>query len=78
MLAWQHAFGDLSPAASLAFAGGSPFTVAGAPLAEDSLLVGVGLDAVLSQSIRVGLFYSGQFASSAGDNAFKGTLAVRF
>ena len=78
LLAWQHAFGTLTPASALAFAGGTPFTVAGAPLAEDSFLVGVGLEAVVHDSLRLGVSYAGQFGSGTNENAFKGTLAVSF
>jgi len=39
-LAWQHAFGETSTGATLAFASGSPsFTVDGVPVAQDSALV---------------------------------------
>ncbi len=34
-LGWRHAFGDTAPTTTLAFAGGSPFSIAGAPIAEE-------------------------------------------
>ena len=77
-LAWQHAFGDLAPTATHAFTGGSPFTVAGAPLAEDSALVEVGLDLALTPTSTFGLSYGGQFAANASEHAFRANLQVRF
>jgi outer membrane autotransporter protein len=60
---WQHAFGDIDPAATLAFAaGGSPFIVAGAPLAEDSLLLGRGIDAFISDGLCLSAAYTGEIA----------------
>jgi outer membrane autotransporter protein len=36
-LGWRHAFGDTPPLATFAFVGGSPFTVAGVPIAREGL-----------------------------------------
>lgn len=43
MLGWQHALDDVKGKKSMAFDGGQPFTVAGAPIARDTLLVGLGM-----------------------------------
>lgn len=76
---WQHAFGDLTPTTSFVFAAGSlPFTVAGAPLAQDALVLGVGVGAKLGETLDFNLAYSGQLASSVSENAVKGTLAWKF
>ncbi|WP_248313558.1 autotransporter domain-containing protein [Bosea sp. F3-2] len=77
-LAWRHAFGDVDPEATLAFAGSSSFTVAGLPIAKNAALVEAGLDLVISQSATLGVSYTGQLAEDAQDHAFKGVLAVRF
>ncbi|WP_332119523.1 autotransporter domain-containing protein [Azorhizobium caulinodans] len=78
-LAWLHAFGDVAPAATTAFATGSqPFTVTGVPLARDSALIGAGLDYRLNANAVLSATYSGQFASGIQDNAFKGMLTVNF
>ncbi len=43
-LGWQHAFGDVSSSANLAFVGGgSAFSVSGVPIARDAALVGAGV-----------------------------------
>lgn len=77
-LAWRHAFGDTTTLATLAFAGGAPFTVAGLPIARNAALVEGGLDLALGPRATLGLSYTGQLASDAQDHAFKGNLAIRF
>ena len=78
-LGWQYAFGDTDPTASLAFASGSAaFEVSGLPIAQNTALVGLGLDVALSDTVRAGVSYGGQFASDASDNTFKGSLNIRF
>jgi len=78
-LAWQHALGDVDPAASLAFAsGGAAFTVLGAPVARDSALLDAGLMLTLSDDASLGLAYSGQLADDVTDNAVTGRLDWRF
>jgi outer membrane autotransporter protein len=77
--AWQHAFDDVTPDASLAFAStGIGFDVTGVPLAQNSLLVEAGLDLSLSPTATVGVSYSGQFASELQDNAVKGRFTWLF
>ncbi|MFG1392133.1 autotransporter domain-containing protein [Xanthobacter agilis] len=78
-LGWRHAFGDVDPTATLAFAAGSlPFTVEGAPIAEDAALVEAGLGVRFSPTARLDFTYLGQLATPAVDNSFKGTFSLRF
>lgn len=77
--AWQHAFGDLTPDAALAFASaGVGFTVYGVPLAEDSALIDAGLDFALSDTTTAGVSYSGQFGDGVSDNGVKGRFIWLF
>ncbi|MEM7398894.1 MAG: autotransporter domain-containing protein, partial [Pseudomonadota bacterium] len=77
--AWLHAFDDITPEASLAFAStGIGFTVDGVPLAEDSALLDAGLDLAVSDRLSAGVSYSGQFADSVSDNAVKGRFTWLF
>lgn len=79
MLGWQHAFGDVTPVQSLAFAGSaSSFQIAGIPVARNALVIDAGLSVSLSQSVALGVSYAGQHGSRAHDNAFKGRLDYRF
>jgi outer membrane autotransporter protein len=77
-LAWRHAFGDVDPKATLAFAGSSTFTVAGLPIARDAAMVEAGLDLAIARNATLGVSYTGQLAEDAQDHSFKGVLAVRF
>lgn len=77
-LGWRHAFGAAVPTIDLAFAGGTPFTVAGVPIAEDAAVVDLGLDFQTGAASRLGLTYSGQFGDGATSQAFKADLHVSF
>ena len=78
MLGWRHAFGDTTPLASLAFAGGDAFTIAGVPVAEDSAVIEAGLDLHVSATASLSLFYNGQFGSGAQDHSLRAGLGVTF
>ncbi|WP_429069899.1 autotransporter outer membrane beta-barrel domain-containing protein [Bosea sp. OAE752] len=77
-LGWRHAFGDVDPKATLAFAGSIPFTITGAPIARNAALVEAGLDLAISANASLGVTYAGQLAEDVQDHAFKANLAVRF
>lgn len=75
---WRHASGDRAPTASLAFAGGDPFVIAGAPIARDSATLDAGIDVDLAPAIRLSVGYTGQIATHAQDNGAKAGLSWRF
>ncbi|QDC02424.1 autotransporter domain-containing protein [Mesorhizobium sp. 8] len=77
-LGWRHAFGNLTPISTHAFAAGDAFTVAGVPIAKDAALVQAGLDLDLSETATLGFAYQGQFGSGVTQNGFKADLSVRF
>ncbi|MGF7051106.1 outer membrane autotransporter protein [Bosea sp. OAE752] len=77
-LGWRHATGDVTPLSLQAFSGGAPFSIAGAPIARDALVVSTGLALNLSPEAEIGLSYDGQLASRATDHAFNARLAVKF
>ena len=78
-LAWQHAFGDVTPTAALAFAGtGTPFTIAGVPIARNAALVDAGVDLTVAANTKLGLGYVGLVADRAQDHAVKGSFRVEF
>lgn len=76
--AWQHAWGDVTPVSTLAFAGGDAFQVTGAPIAKDAALIKAGFDVDVTAGAKLGLFYAGQLASDAADNSIQGRLSVAF
>ncbi|MEJ0013286.1 MAG: autotransporter domain-containing protein [Bauldia sp.] len=78
LVAWQHRFGDTTPTASLAFAGGSAFTVAGVPRQRDSLRIEAGMEWDIGRRSTLSLAYSGQIASGASDHGAKARFAIRF
>lgn len=79
MLGWRHAFGDITPTTAYQFAaGGSPFTVSGVPIAENALVMDIGLDMALTNAASIGVFYSSQFGDSAQDQSVRGTLNWKF
>ena len=78
MLGWQHAFGDVTPAARMAFAAGPAFTVTGVPLARNALVAEAGLDVKLQPSLTLGLSYAGQRGDGMRNNSVKADLHWRF
>ena len=78
-VAWQHAFGALTPTETLTFNNtGQTFAVAGLPIARDTALFDGGLDLRLSPRAEVGLSYSGQYGARATSNSIKGNLTWLF
>jgi outer membrane autotransporter protein len=78
-LAWQHAFGDVTPAATFAFvATGASFVTSGVPIARDALLSEAGLDLAIGRNATLGVSYNGQLANRVQDHAAKGKFVWRF
>jgi outer membrane autotransporter protein len=78
-VAWQHAFGDVTPTAALSFQStGAGFNIFGVPIARDAALVEAGGDLQLTAQAKIGLSYAGQLANSAHDHSVKGNFTWRF
>lgn len=75
---WRHAFGDVDPAARMAFAGSDGYAVAGTPIAENSLRVEAGVSAQLTGNADLSVSYGGQFGDGVTDNAANLRLNFRF
>jgi len=78
MLGWRHAFGDVTPLVTQAFAGSDAFTVAGVPIAEDAAVIVAGLDFDLTKAATLGIAYQGQFGDGATQNGFNARLIMAF
>lgn len=78
MLGWQHAFGDITPTALMAFGGGSTFDIAGVPISEDVALTEAGFDYNIGAGAVLGLTYNGRFGADAVDQSVRGHLNVNF
>jgi outer membrane autotransporter protein len=78
-VAWQRAFGSLTPTETLTFQStGETFAVAGLPIARDTALFEGGLDLRLGPRAEVGLSYSGQYGDRVMSNSIKGNLTWLF
>ncbi|WP_370682569.1 autotransporter domain-containing protein [Comamonas sp. GB3 AK4-5] len=66
---WRHAFGDVNPQKTMAFEGGQNFTVAGAPLARNTALLGLEAEMALSRSAALVVGYRGEVGSGQRDHA---------
>jgi outer membrane autotransporter protein len=78
MIGWRHAVDDVVPGSTHAFAGGSNFTVAGAPLTKDAALVQAGLNFELSPQSSLGVSSNGLFSTDSTDHGVKLDFRMRF
>lgn len=78
MLGWRHAFGKTTVSAVHAFAGSSPFTVYGVPIAKNVGVVEAGVDAAFTRDLTVGVAYSGQFSKSTEMHGVHGNVNWKF
>jgi len=76
-VAWRHAFAG-TPTAVNNFAGGAAFTVAGAPVAADALVLEAGLDLDLANGLDLSLAYAGQLAAAGQSHALKAGVGGKF
>ncbi|MCV9937178.1 autotransporter domain-containing protein [Boseaceae bacterium BT-24-1] len=76
-LGWRHAFGDVEPKTTLAFAGSTAFSISGLPIAQDAAIAEAGLDVAVGKGAALGVSYAGELAEDAQDHSFKGVLAVK-
>ncbi len=78
-LAWQQAWGDLTPLSTMRFAGGSDsFAIAGVPVARHAVTTNIGIDFKVAKNVTVGASYLGQFASGVRDQGAHMSLTVTF
>ena len=78
MAGWRHAFGDTDPSSTHTLSGSSPFTVTGAPTAEDAVITEFGIEASLSDNAFLGVAYKGQYGDGAAAHGFNAGLRVTF
>ncbi len=73
---WQHAFGDVRPATTLAFDASQPFTVTGAPIAQNAALAELRADFAISSAATLGLRYTGRLGGGNQDHT--GTVGFKW
>jgi outer membrane autotransporter protein len=76
---WQHAFGDVTPTAALAFQStGAAFSVSGVPIATDTAVIDAGIDWRITAQVKLGIGYQGELAKTAQTNMAKGDFTWNF
>jgi outer membrane autotransporter protein len=79
LLGWRWAYGDVEPAALLAFRdGGTGFATAGLPVDRNALLAEAGLGWQASEAISLELGYRGQIGPRAQEHTLKGNFTWKF
>lgn len=77
-LAWQRAYGDLTPSTRMNLEKSVVFNTQGLPRNRDAIIVGVGTTWDFSRNGSVSLGYAGTFGERAKDNSVMANFAWRF
>ena len=78
-LGWQHSYGDINPASTVAFASGSSaFNVYGTPLDRNTAVAETAVVWRPTNAMSVSLAYSGQIGERDRDNSVRGRMDYRF
>lgn len=75
-LGWRHTFGGRAVQSRMAFQGSEAFTVAGAPVAQDTALVELGASVAVGRNASAGLAYNGEFGG--GNREHAGMVRLRW
>jgi len=75
---WRHTLGSRTPDTRLSFQDEASFTVAGVPLARDTLLVQTALTWRETQNLAFGLAYQGEFGKNYGNQGLSVQASWRF
>ena len=75
---WQHSTDAGAPASDVAFAAGNTFTVTGAPIGGDAVLVKAGLSVDVSDSLIIGAGYTGEFGQDTKSHALRASATAKF
>jgi subtilase-type serine protease len=75
---WQHATNGDAPTSELAFASGNPFTVEGAPVVADALVLKAGISVDVNDRFAVGAAYGGQIADGQNAHSLRGSVTGKF
>lgn len=79
-LGWRHASGDTRPRTTMAFiqGNGAAFEIAGAPVADDAAVFGLGGEVALGKNAALGVGYNGQVGDGNREHMGGVYLKVRF
>ncbi len=77
-LAWEHAYGDITPVTGVRFAGGPAMGVFGAPLARDAAAIEAEASFKIGSNGKAGVSYHGQIGDKTDDHAVLAKIAIGF
>ncbi|MCP9308625.1 autotransporter outer membrane beta-barrel domain-containing protein [Zymomonas mobilis] len=78
-IGYRHAFGTITSSIKENFLNQTAdFNVSGVPLAENSAMVSVGLQAQVKNRLQLGLSYSGQYSAHYSSSGLKGNISWVF
>ena len=79
-LAYRHAFGLATPTTHMRFAtgGSGSMDIAGTPLSVDAAVLDAGLTARLTDRIKIGLSYIGQYGAHSVESGVKASMTFKF
>lgn len=75
---WRHAFGDVNPNVTLAFADGAAFNMGGVAISRNAAVVDLGIGMGLGSNANLRLDYQGQLASDSRDHRLRASIDMRF
>lgn len=76
---WQHGWGNQAGLAAARFAGtGTPFTVEGAHVGRNGVLIDGGFDVAFGNNVRLGVSYSGAVSNRWADHGVRAGLTFSF
>ena len=78
LVGWRHAFDDIDPSSTFRLAGGSAFTVEGAPTARNAAVAEFGFEDRLSDQAVLSLAYHGRYGDGVSDYGVNAGLKVTF
>ena len=77
-IGWRHAFGEMTPVSTLAFAGGSSFATAGVPIVRNGIVLAGGVDAHVLNAGTLGIYYQGQILHNIADHGVRANFSWKF
>ncbi len=78
MVGWRNASGAVAPNTTMQLDVANPFTISGAPIARNALVMELAVSAQVAQSTTVNLSYGGQFGSGMQSNTIQAGLVFNF
>lgn len=77
-LAWKHSFGDVTSQVSSSLVGSQTFTISGAPIDTDALMIQTGAALSINEKVSISGTYAGEIGANTTNNLFKANLSLVF